>query len=90
MTKSELKSSYLEYEYLTFRGLWRRVIYQAILDLKSLSKKEMAKVNRIKSVLWFNLSREDFQLICYYADLDPFFVWEKSQKIKKNNTLIPL
>ena len=69
-------------------ALWKGVILQSLVDLKSRSKKKMAKVNRIKSILWLNLSNKDFHTACSYADLDPLYVWEKSQIIKNNNPLI--
>jgi hypothetical protein len=69
-------------------SLWKAVILQSLVDLKSQSKKKMAKVNRVKSILWLNLQNRDFLLACSYAELDPLYVWEKAQIIKKNNPMI--
>lgn len=69
-------------------SLWKGVILQALVDLKSRSKKKMAKVNRVKSILWLNLQNKDFLIACSYADLDPLYVWEKAQILKKNNPMI--
>jgi len=68
-------------------ALWKAVILQSLVDLRSRSKKKMAKVNRVKSILWLNLSNKDFVTACSYADLDPLYVWEKSQLIKNSNPL---
>lgn len=68
-------------------ALWKGVILQALVDLKSQSKKKMAKVNRVKAILWLNLQNRDFLIACSHADLDPLYVWEKSQIIKNNNPL---
>ena len=77
-------------QYIICRGLWRGVLLQAFRDLKSKSLKSIEKINRIKAVLWFNLQNKDFLIICSYADLDPFCVWERSQEIKSNHPMIPL
>jgi hypothetical protein len=69
-------------------ALWKSVILQALVDLKNKSKKKMGKINRIKALMWFNLANKEFRAVCACADLDPLYVWEKAQIIKKNNIML--
>ncbi len=66
-------------------ALWKAVILQAMLDLQTNSKKKIANTYRVKALMWFNLKNEDFLTVCNYAGLDPLYVYQKSQIVKKNN-----
>ena len=68
--------------------LWKAVIMQALVDLGSRSNKKMAKINRVRSILWCNLNNKDFLTVCSYAELNPYYVYQKVQKIKKENPYI--
>lgn len=64
-------------------ALWRAVILQAFVDLRSRSSRKLARGNRIRSRLWLRLSNRNFQLVCRFARLDPFYVWDRVQEEKK-------
>lgn len=66
-------------------ALWKAVILQAFVDLKNNSKKKLANTFRVKATLWFNLKNEDFITTCYYANLNPYYVWKKAEIIKNYN-----
>lgn len=66
-------------------ALWKAVILQALVDLQSNSKKNIANTYRIKALMWFNLKNEEFIKICNWADLDPKYVIQKARKVKESN-----
>ena len=80
------------FEELEYRNrevaLWKAVITQALVDLGSVSHKKMAKIHRIRSIMWFNLTNKNFLTVCSFASLNPYYVYQKAQKIKKENPLI--
>lgn len=86
----ELVELFLSGDIITRRhtALWKGVIMQALVDLASRSKKKMAKINRIKSIMWINLNSEDFKTACAYAELDPKYVHKKAKEIQKDNPMI--
>jgi len=63
------------------QALWKAVILQALLDLKSISKKKMAKCNRNQADKWLNLHNKDFLRVCGLADLDPEYVINRKKRI---------
>ncbi|MDR1498821.1 MAG: hypothetical protein LBS34_00845 [Rickettsiales bacterium] len=65
------------------QSLWKAVILQAFTDLKHKSKKKIANTYRVKAILWFNMSNENFITTCNYAGLDPRYVWLKAEDIKE-------
>ena len=67
------------------KSLWKAVILQAFIDLKNNSKKKIANTYRVKATLWFNMNNADFITTCYYAGLDPQYVWKKASFIKNRN-----
>ncbi len=67
------------------KSLWKAVILQAFVDLKNNSKKRIANTYRVKATLWFNMNNNDFITTCYYAGLDPKYVWGKASLIKNRN-----
>lgn len=68
------QESSIDYETLKCRALWRAVITQALMDAASNSKKHLNKKNKINSIQWLKSNNEDFQMVCYLADLDPDYV----------------
>jgi hypothetical protein len=69
-------------------SLWKAVVMQALVDLASKSNKKMAKIHRIRSIMWLNLLNKDFLTTCSLASLDPYYVYQKAQEIKSQNPLI--
>lgn len=67
------------------KSLWKAVVLQAFIDLKNNSKKKIANTYRVKAILWFNMNNNDFIKVCNYANLDPYYVWSKANKIKDIN-----
>lgn len=63
------------------QSLWKAVILQALLDLKSISKKKMAKCNRNQANKWLNLHNKNFLRVCGLADLDPEYVMNHKRRI---------
>lgn len=64
-------------------ALWKAVILQAAVDLKSNSKKKIANTYRIKALMWFSLKNKDFLQVCNWAGLDPLYVYKKIKPIKE-------
>lgn len=64
-------------------ALWKAVILQAAVDLKSNSKKKIANTYRIKALMWFSLKNKDFLQVCNWAGLDPKYVYKKIKPIKE-------
>ena len=69
------------------KALWKAVVMQALVDMASQSSKKMAKINRVKSILWANLANKDFLTVCSFAGLDAFYAYQKVLRIKKDNPL---
>ena len=65
------------------KSLWRAVLLQAFIDLKSNSKKKIAKTYRMKSAIWFNLNNNNFVKVCYLAGYEPKFVYQKAEIIRR-------
>lgn len=85
----EKESSFFDFLYRSNlnqeTSLWKAVILQAFIDLKSNSKKKIANTHKVKATLWFNMNNNDFVATCYYAELDPQYVWRKAAIIKEMN-----
>ena len=64
-------------------SLWRAVLLQAFIDLRSNSKKKIAKTYRMKSAIWFNLNNNNFVKVCYLAGYEPKFVYHKADIIRR-------
>jgi hypothetical protein len=60
-------------------ALWRAVIYQAFCDALDIRDHCKYSLDLLESqaVSWFNLDNKDFKLVCYYADLEPTYVFRK-------------
>ena len=70
-------------------GLWRAVIMQALLDMRSQSNKPEAKRDRQEAILWFRRGQTDyevtFDMACDLADLDPQWVFEQGIAASRRN-----
>lgn len=75
-----------EMVYKKYRTLWRAVILQALVDLKSNSNKKSNNINRTQAMIWINPNKKEFKTVCERAELDPNFIYECKLKImnKKN------
>lgn len=59
------------------QNLWKAVIMQAVLDLQSQSKKKIMHSQKIRSILWFKESNENFINVCDFANLEPSYLLKK-------------
>lgn len=64
-----------------YKSLWRAVILQALIDIKSKGNKNMNNINRVKAILWMNVNKKDFLVVCERAEIDPQKVCELKEKI---------
>ncbi len=64
-------------------ALWKAVVLQAAVDLKSQSKKNLAQTFRIKALMWFNMRNEEFVQVCNWAGFDPQYVIDRIKPIKE-------
>lgn len=69
-----------EHKYIS---LWRAVILQAILDIKSKSKDYKDSINKTKAIQWINMNRKDFIRVCQMADFDPQSIYDYKEKLLK-------
>lgn len=70
--------------YDKYRSLWRAVILQALLDIKTGSDNLAANINKTKAILWINLNKKDFLDVCQRAELSPEKVYKIKLKILEN------
>ncbi|GMO60815.1 MAG: hypothetical protein Ta2D_06510 [Rickettsiales bacterium] len=75
----------IEEEYSKYVSFFRSIINQALIDLKTQSKKPLAKTFRHKAMLWLKDNNKYFRTICYYADLNPDYIYEIVKKEMRNN-----
>lgn len=68
-------------EYKRTRGLWRAVVYQALIDLSTRSTSKRSISHKMKARRFFFMYHKDFNLTCQYASLDPKVVLEKAKDI---------
>ena len=66
------------------RGLWTAVITQAVMDLKSESKKSEARREKKAASEWLTTDCPDFHDVCDMADLNPDYTHHKIQEALKN------
>lgn len=66
-------------EYETYINLWRSVIVIMIMDYLSINR-------RYSVVKYLRNNREDFELICNLAFLDPNYMLNLMEKINNNRT----
>jgi hypothetical protein len=67
--------------YPRYRALWRAVILQALLDIKTISNSNTANLNKAKAILWINLNKKDFLDACQRAELNPNQIYETKLRI---------
>lgn len=68
--------------------LWRSVIVRTILDALDIDIHDWG-TGRLEIIkqghLWFNTDNKDFNLVCDYANLQPYFVLKIYTKIVEKN-----
>ena len=72
-------------ELQSYRRLWSAVLVQHVMDAKSVSKKSIKKLDRIKATDWLFHSNLDFALVCEMAGYDAKQLRKTLYKAKENN-----
>ena len=65
--------------------LWKAVLMQQIMDIKSISNKQEASSYRKDAHSWLYHNRNDFDMVCDLMDLNPGYVREKIQQASKDH-----
>ena len=77
--KVQLEDNLVRYD--KYRSLWRAVILQALLDIKTNSNNNTANLNRTRAIVWINLNKKDFLDVCNRAELNPKQIYETKLRI---------
>ena len=67
-------------------ALWRAVLLQAFIDLKTKSKKHVKKPVKREAVKWFRANKRDLMDVCALADYDYHMVAKKAEEILAENS----
>ena len=67
-------------------ALWRAVLLQAFIDLKTKSKKHVKKPVKREAVKWFRANKRDLMDVCALADYDYRMVVKKAEEILAENS----
>lgn len=81
-------TNYISDEYVHVGGeiaLWRAVLLQAIIDLKSKSKKKRNQPLKKEAYNWFTNEEYEVKAVCSYADYDYRTVKNLTNKIIAEN-----
>ena len=81
MFRTQIKASILKknQERIPEFVLWQAVIAQAITDAKYDGlRKHYLECKRL-AIAWFSNCSKDFKAVCQYADIDPDYVYKKTQ-----------
>jgi len=67
--------------------LFQAIIVQAFEDciVKTNNKRDV--YNKEDSYKWFNAADDDFERVCWYADMDPSFVKDRFLKLKREKII---
>jgi len=67
--------------------LFQAIIVQAFEDciVKTNNKRDV--YNKEDSYKWFNAADDDFERVCWYADMDPIFVKDRFLKLKREKII---
>ena len=66
-------------------ALWRAVLLQAFIDLKTKSKKHVKKPVKREAIKWFRVNKRDLMDVCVLADYDYNIVVKKAEEIMSDN-----
>jgi hypothetical protein len=75
--------SQVEGEYSKYSALWKAVILQAFVDLKSNINRPDTELHRKKAIQWMDLNNQNFLDVCDKADINPFVVCRCKERILK-------
>lgn len=67
-------------------ALWRAVLLQAFIDLKTKSKKHVKKPVKREAAKWFRTNKRDLMDVCALADYDYRMVAKKAEEILADNS----
>ena len=67
--------------------LFQAIIVQAFEDciIKTINKREA--YNKEDSYIWFKDANEDFETVCWFADMDPEFVKDRFLKLRADKVI---
>ena len=66
-------------------ALWRAVLLQAFIDLKTKSKKHVKKPIKREAAKWFRVNKQDLIDVCALADYDYHMVAKKAEEVILEN-----
>ena len=66
-------------------ALWRAVLLQAFIDLKTKSKKHVKKPIKREAAKWFRVNKQDLIDVCALADYDYHMVAKKAEEVMKED-----
>ena len=67
-------------------ALWRAVLLQAFIDLKTKSKKHVKKPVKREAAKWFRTNKRDLMDVCALVDYDYRMVAKKAEEILADNS----
>ena len=67
--------------------LFQAIIVQAFEDCVFETYSKVDAYNKEDSYNWFKNGGEDFERVCWFADMDPSFVKDRFLKLCKDNTI---
>lgn len=73
----------------SYRRLWAAVLLQQIMDAKSRSNKPEKKLYRNHALYWLFDNKEDFKMVCDFADLDWQTIRKKCLEAKERGFIWP-
>ena len=93
MVNSSYYGDYYEYYVNDYKNetrgevaLWRAVLLQAFIDLKTKSKKHVKKPVKREAAKWFRTNKRDLMDVCALADYDYRMVAKKAEEILADNS----
>jgi hypothetical protein len=76
--------SQVEGEYGKYSALWKAVILQALLDLRSNMLRPDTELHRKKAIQWMDMNNQNFLDVCDRADISPIVVYRCKERILRN------
>jgi len=81
----EIFSDYIveeDKETKAYRKLWRGVIYQLYWDFHREPTTDYQELHKSRAIIYLQNYKEDFDMMCFFADIDPDYLREKMDKVK--------
>ena len=85
LNNNELFFDYIEDEDIetkAYRKLWRGVLYQLFWDIHRKPVNDTQELHYSRAVFYLEHYKEDFNILCFFADIDPEYLLEKMAKVK--------